>query len=856
MFSGLLLQVLTAVAFISIAGIASVVVAERNGTMVVSKDTQYSTQNLQHMIATERLAAVATSQLKRRQRTLVDEQKNELAALQNTHGDNVGAARDALHAIFLEQQQLIWETKGAEHADAVARDDVKTARQTLAGVLQEEAVRLQHARGGSVNAWRQALEKHIADPDSKGFVSSRFAQANSRALEYRVLALLLMCWWLSLVLQGEGVNFDSMRRRHPMWEWYLAYPVPQSVVFTAEALAPAVSNPLLLMSPVMLVVLVGALSKSLLAGVCALPIAIPLLIAATLWAKALEVLIMLRSSARNRSAWFAVLAAVGFGTLFMPLILLQSPALAYRLASIAAPMTDSLPSAQWILDAGNLTGWLRAMGLSTLIGLFLALPAFFFMRFAAARGLESGFGSANALSDTGSFELRQPGRWGWLRDPLLRKERLWLKRDRGALVQLIGVPLVLMSAQFFNLNNMLRSVDLTWNKLAGIVVYFGGYLLSVAGPRALLSEGPALMLTLSWPRSLEDTLRMKVRLLLVLVYTMVCACLGIVIWMFPGNAFELLAVALIWPLFGMSVAEKAVTLIRAPSQSGEPEPVPRNQVWAASLGNATFAIGIFTAQWQLAIAAIAMNWVFAGALWQSFRIRLAYLFDPESEPQLRPPTILSSVIAIVGLLEFGAIFSIPFLLALGKDAAPFAHAMGYGFAAIGVCMAVVSWQNGRGVRFSEMLTLGVEARFVQVRGCFAALVGGTVLAILAIGYQQLLLHAPWPELHDYIERSTQFFADSPNARVAYAIMAIGIAPWVEEFLFRGLMFRAMLPQWGLARATLASAAFFTVLHPWPAWPMVFLLGISNALLYARSRSLLPCILLHASYNAALIYFSS
>src|SRR5205823_2196667 len=109
-------------------------------------------------------------------------------------------------------------------------------------------------------------------------------------------------------------------------------------------------------------------------------------------------------------------------------------------------------------------------------------------------------------------------------------------------------------------------------------------------------------------------------------------------------------------------------------------------LWAAGLGNFTFAIGLFTSQWQLVIAAIALNWVFAGALWQGFRHRLAYLFDPQSEPELRPPTILSSVVAIVAVMEIGAIASIPFIVVVGADAALYARAMGYGLAAFCVCI--------------------------------------------------------------------------------------------------------------------------------------------------------------------------
>ena len=65
-------------------------------------------------------------------------------------------------------------------------------------------------------------------------------------------------------------------------------------------------------------------------------------------------------------------------------------------------------------------------------------------------------------------------------------------------------------------------------------------------------------------------------------------------------------------------------------------------------------------------------------------------------------------------------------------------------------------------------------------------------------------------------------------------------PWAEEFLFRGLTFRAMLAQCGFWPSLLLSTAFFTLLHPMMSWPMVFLLGASSAWLFVRTRTLLPC----------------
>jgi len=736
--------------------------------------------------------------------------------------------------------------RSGSDAEALAR-----LQGDLSRAFGYEARALEREGEGDAESIRVRLADRYEAAGSGAFVArphDGFGHPVPRALA--VLTVLLALWWLSLVLQGEGFMQDATRRRHPMWEWYLGLPVPQSAAFTAEALSPIAANPFLLVAPALLGILAGWHAGSVWAGMCAVPVGIPLVLAAALWAKALEVLIMLRATVRNRAAWFAVMAGIGFVAMFLPIVGLQATGASRTAIAALGPWLDRMPGAGALIDVDTPVGWLRAMSTGILLGAALALPAFLVMRFAAARGLESGFGATDSPVDGAAFRT---GGSGWLGDPLLHKEWLWLKRDRGALVQLIGVPLMLVAVQAFNLRNMLLTADLTWNKLAGAIVGMGAYMLFVTGPRALSSEGPALTLTLSWPRSLEDTLRMKVRLLFAIVTAMVYACLAVVAWMWPGEVWKILLVALVWPIFGLSVAEKAVTLIRTPSHSGESEPLSQSQMWVAGLGNLTFAIGLFTAQWPLAVAAVAMNWVFAGALWQGFRERLAYLFDPDSLPAVRPPTILSSVIACVGMMELGVVISIPLLL-MGEGSLPFARVMGYGLAAALVSLAVWRWQRKQDVYLRDILFFD-GARPSTWVACVGGAALGVLLGELGIGYQMLLQGLHWPVVTESLEQSLRFFAEYPGMREAYAIMAIGIAPWVEEFIFRGLMFRAMLPQWGLARSVLASSAFFAVLHPPLAWPMVFCLGALNAFVFTRTRSLLPCIVLHACYNAMVIGLS-
>jgi membrane protease YdiL (CAAX protease family) len=83
-------------------------------------------------------------------------------------------------------------------------------------------------------------------------------------------------------------------------------------------------------------------------------------------------------------------------------------------------------------------------------------------------------------------------------------------------------------------------------------------------------------------------------------------------------------------------------------------------------------------------------------------------------------------------------------------------------------------------------------------------------------------------------------------------MAIGAAPFAEEYLFRGLLFRALDREWGGWRAVAGSALFFAMYHPVLAWLPVAFLGVANALLFKRTGSLFSAVALHMAYNAVVL----
>src|SRR6267378_4454810 len=90
-------------------------------------------------------------------------------------------------------------------------------------------------------------------------------------------------------------------------------------------------------------------------------------------------------------------------------------------------------------------------------------------------------------------------------------------------------------------------------------------------------------------------------------------------------------------------------------------------------------------------------------------------------------------------------------------------------------------------------------------------------------------------------------------RASYAIMAVAFAPFAEEYLFRGLVYRALDREWGGWRAVVGSAAFFAIYHPPLSWLPVGLLGVANALIFKKTGRLAPSVALHMIYNLVVLW---
>jgi len=105
---------------------------------------------------------------------------------------------------------------------------------------------------------------------------------------------------------------------------------------------------------------------------------------------------------------------------------------------------------------------------------------------------------------------------------------------------------------------------------------------------------------------------------------------------------------------------------------------------------------------------------------------------------------------------------------------------------------------------------------------------------------------------------TQLAQSGGWPRLAWAIVAIVLAPTVEEFLFRGVLLAGFARAWGIRVAASLVTILFVGMHfpyaarYWPAVLGVTVLAIFLVIVRKRTGSLLPGVAAHLAYNSVVV----
>ncbi len=135
----------------------------------------------------------------------------------------------------------------------------------------------------------------------------------------------------------------------------------------------------------------------------------------------------------------------------------------------------------------------------------------------------------------------------------------------------------------------------------------------------------------------------------------------------------------------------------------------------------------------------------------------------------------------------------------------------------------------------------------------AASLGVAVAALYSFVLGRLFPPGPGHEWGPVV----QAWAAGGWQRILWVVLALCIAPPVEEFLFRGVLWTGLARRVNAALAAVAVTLLFLLVHVmeirwyWPGWVSISAIGLFAIFLRVRGESLVPPIVLHASYNACL-----
>jgi hypothetical protein len=186
-----------------------------------------------------------------------------------------------------------------------------------------EAKSIAKNHGGRVEAIEAKLRNAVRRHGAQDFITNGDA---SPGLSFLVKAgplsalagsVALLWWGVMLVFQGEGLELDLQRRRHPMWEWLFSHPVPAGAVFLAEMFSPLAANPMYWAAPLFVGVVYSFVYDTGVAVLAVLVIGIPVTVAAACMGKALEIGVVLRFSPRSRGAIVGLMGWLGYASMIL-----------------------------------------------------------------------------------------------------------------------------------------------------------------------------------------------------------------------------------------------------------------------------------------------------------------------------------------------------------------------------------------------------------------------------------------------------------------------------------------------------------------------------------------------------------
>jgi len=170
-----------------------------------------------------------------------------------------------------------------------------------------------------------------------------------------------------------------------------------------------------------------------------------------------------------------------------------------------------------------------------------------------------------------------------------------------------------------------------------------------------------------------------------------------------------------------------------------------------------------------------------------------------------------------------------------------------GFALIGWSLhrRKLSWSTAFGLRtkgFIRDACWGV----VILLGVMPLILGYNIVAQMIMEWMGIA-----PEVQDVTRIISE--SSSVSTKIYFALLALAVAPVVEELIFRGILLPAITRMAGVKAAVIVVSVLFAAVHGhWPSFVPLFMLSAALCLAYIYRGSLITSMAMHSVFNSLTI----
>jgi membrane protease YdiL (CAAX protease family) len=649
------------------------------------------------------------------------------------------------------------------------------------------------------------------------------------------LATAATALWLGLLCISLGNPAAELAQAARRTEWLLTFPVPVRSLLLARIGAYAVEDWWIWLTAFPLLATTYRHAGLGVAGWALAPlltVAIALLQAsARCVVEALLARWLSPARLNNARAALQLAALVLLGALYAVAFTEQVPPGVVRSAAAAGVVTAWTPFGLAVRVATS-PAFALAAAATAALGVWGAVAL-------VARMLSGRAVPGESLAVRGRAPARSSTRWP---PGLAGKDLRLLLRDRTYFVRTLVAPLAAPALIAW----------MQWQRHPGplrpafavaLALGAGALLAMNGGLTTVTAEQDALWLLFALPRPLDAVLRAKSRVWSAVV-TAVAAIVLAALWR-PGT---LDPDEIARPLVGLAGLPLLVTIVAGvAAQRTDPYADEGHRVdpvvgLLAMLVGGTFIALVCFFDLRVQVTALILLAFLARAVWIQAAESLPYLLDPVAAP----PRRLSLGDGLVGALVF---FATQLVATLG------AHLAGLGPGATLVVAYAVGSLCAGGLAAYVFLRVQVpgaaaEAGLAAGRSLGRALLAGALLGAGTgvLGHLYVRALDALPALRFLREAAPP----PPGPGWALAVVGVGLAPFAEELLFRGMILAPMRRSLPAGTAIVASALLFALVHPGVAFPPVFALGLAAGVAFTRTGWLWAAVATHAAYNAVLL----